>query len=169
MSTFRLNKDKAVNSLLYVVSKLAKADKHKTFKILYFADQLHLTQYGRPIMGDSYVKMEYGPVPSFVKNVVDEQIEGLEEVVAVYNRMFIKPIQEADLDQLSASDIECLDECIKDCATESFGALTDKSHDFAYNNAVWTIDYLDMARAKGLDDSKLSYIQGQMDNEVLPI
>ena len=49
--SFKLNKEKAVNSLLFVVSQLKKADKHKTYKILYFADQKHLVKYGRPIMG----------------------------------------------------------------------------------------------------------------------
>ena len=91
MRDFNLHKEKAVNSLLFVVSQLEKADTHKTYKILYFADQKHLLRYGRPISGDTYVKMKFGPVPSFVKNIVDEQIEGLEEVVAKSIFLSAKP------------------------------------------------------------------------------
>ena len=59
MKEYNLKQQKAINSLLYVISKLEKADTHKTYKILYFADQKHLVRYGRPIIGDTYVKMPY--------------------------------------------------------------------------------------------------------------
>jgi hypothetical protein len=39
MKEYNLKQQKAINSLLYVISKLDKADTHKTYKILYFADQ----------------------------------------------------------------------------------------------------------------------------------
>lgn len=38
MRDFNLHKEKAVNSLLFIVSSLEKADTHKTHKVLYFAD-----------------------------------------------------------------------------------------------------------------------------------
>lgn len=165
MRNFNLHKEKAVNSLLFVIGKLDKADTHKTYKILYFADQKHLLKYGRPIVGDTYVKMQYGPVPSFIKDVVNEEIQGLEEVVAKYNRYYIKPLKEADLDYLSESDIECLVESIEENKNLSFPALTDKSHDYAYNKANWAIDYLDMAKSVDADENTLRYIKEQMIND----
>lgn len=165
MGTFKLNKEKAINSLLYVVNKLEKADKHKTYKVLYFADKKHLVKYGRPIIGDTYFKLEYGPVPSFVKNIVDEQIDGLKEVVAVYNQYFIKAIQKENLDFLSESDTECLDEAIEENKDLSFTDLTDKSHDDAYEKATWPIDYMDMAKTLTSDVNVLNYINHQLINE----
>lgn len=165
MKNFNLHREKAVNSLLFVVSRLEKADTHKTYKILYFADQKHLFKYGRPIIGDTYVKMQYGPVPSFVKNIVDEEIQGLEEIVAKYNSYFVKPLMDANLDYLSESDIECLTESINENKDLDFSTLTDKSHDFAYNNANWAIDYLDMAKTLGADENTLMYINQQMLND----
>ncbi|TDE42940.1 DUF4065 domain-containing protein [Flavobacterium rhamnosiphilum] len=165
MKNFNLHKEKAVNSLLFVISRLEKADTHKTYKILYFADQKHLLKYGRPIVGDTYVKMQYGPVPSFIKDIVNEEIQGLEEIVAKYNRYFIKPLREVNLDYLSESDIECLTESINENKNLIFDDLTDKSHDYAYNKANWAIDYLDMARAIGADDKTLMYINQQMVND----
>ncbi|ABQ06629.1 Panacea domain-containing protein [Flavobacterium johnsoniae] len=169
MRNFNLHKEKAVNSLLFVTHQLEKADTHKTYKILYFADQKHLLKYGRPIFGDTYVKMQYGPVPSFVKNVVDEEIEGLEEVVAKYHRFNLQPLTEANLDYLSQSDLECLRESIEENKNLSFIELTNKSHDDAYNRSYWVINYLDMAKAIGADEKTLKYINQQMINESIQL
>ena len=169
MRDFNLHKEKAVNSLLFVINNLEKADTHKVYKILYFADQKHLLKYGRPIFGDTYVKMKYGPVPSFVKNVVDENIEGLEEVVATYHSYFVKSLIEPDLDFLSESDLECLNESVEENKDLEFLVLTDKSHDYAYNKASWNIDYLDMAKAAGADDNLLNFINQQKANDNLEL
>ncbi len=169
MKEFNLHREKAVNSLLFVVNKLEKANTHKIYKILYFADQKHLLKYGRPILGDTYVKMEYGPVPSFVKNIVDEDIEGLEEIVAKYNRYYIKALKEADLNFLSESDIECLLESIEENKILSFSELTDKSHDYAYEKSNWIIGYMDIAEASGADTETLKYINQQMINESIEL
>lgn len=39
------NKEVAINAMLYVINRVGRADLHKVFKILYFADQSHLLQY----------------------------------------------------------------------------------------------------------------------------
>lgn len=63
--------DAALNALLYALSKLGgKSDMHKLCKILYFADQRHLSLYGRSITGDTYIAMQYGPVPSNVDDIL---------------------------------------------------------------------------------------------------
>ena len=65
------NYDKAINSLLYALQKLGgRTDMHKLCKILYFADQRHLSQYGRSITGDTYIAMQFGPVPSCVDDIL---------------------------------------------------------------------------------------------------
>ena len=77
---FDIDKSKAINSILFVLNELGdkKSDAHKVFKILYFADQKHLVTYGRPITGDTYLKMTYGPVPSFIRDVSEgNEKEGL--------------------------------------------------------------------------------------------
>ena len=165
MNDFDLNREKAVNSLLFVVSNLEKADTHKTYKILYFADQKHLAKYGRPIFGDSYKKMQYGPVPSFVKNVVDEEIKGLEEVVAKYHGFCIKQIQELNTDFLSETDLECLTESIEENKNLSFKVLTNKSHDEAYMKSSWSINPIDIAKSGSADKDMIAYINQQLINE----
>ena len=165
MLQFDINKDKAVNALLYVSENLKKPDTHKVFKILYFADKKHLYEYGRPISGDTYIKMDYGPVPSFIRDVVEEKINGLEEIVAKYHKYFIKSLQKAETEYLSESDLNCLDEAIIENKNLSFEELTKKSHDKAYNKSNWQIDYLDMANAEGKDVKKINFITEQLLNE----
>lgn len=169
MKEFNLNKDKAVNSLLFVIESLEKADTHKTFKILYFADQKHLIKYARPITGDTYVKMQYGPVPSFIKNIIDENIVGLEEIVAKYHSFFLKPLKEPDLNHLSESDLECLREAIDENKNLTFDELTQKSHDPAYTKSSWTIGYIDMAKALHANDDLLEYLNQQIINESIEL
>lgn len=54
--------DRAISSILYALKQLGgRTDMHKLCKILYFADQRHLSLYGRSITGDRYIAMQYGP------------------------------------------------------------------------------------------------------------
>jgi uncharacterized phage-associated protein len=165
MISFNLQKDKAVNSLLYVVNILGKVDKHKVAKILYFADQKHLVKYGRPIIGDTYIKMNFGPVPSYILNIMNNELGEISKVIVVVDKYNLKALQTVDLDQLSESEIECLNESITENKDLDFDTLTKKSHDYAYNKASWTIDFLDMARALKAGDEMLSYINQQMIND----
>ena len=48
---FELDKSVVVMQILLKAFK-NKADLHKIFKILYFAEQKHLVRYGRPIAND---------------------------------------------------------------------------------------------------------------------
>ena len=69
MTTPVFNPEKSLQAVLYVANRLERKDFHKIFKVLYFADREHLTKYGRPITGDTYVAMEYGPVPSMIYDI----------------------------------------------------------------------------------------------------
>ena len=63
MNTFR--QEESLQAILYILQKMGgKCDMHKCCKILYFADNAHLSQWGRSITGDMYIAMNYGAVPS---------------------------------------------------------------------------------------------------------
>lgn len=160
MKGFELNIDKAINALLFIVKELGSdANFHKTFKILYFADQKHLVSFGRPVVGDTYVKMQYGPVPSYVRDLIQGNIPGHSDNFQVYDGKFIKNLSEPNLDYLSETDIDCLKESIAENRNLNFGQLCDKSHDFAWNNATWQIDYEDIFKAVSDDENMLQYIR----------
>lgn len=45
--------------------------KVKLMKLFYFLDFIHVKKYGAPVTYDKYIKLEHGPIPSFIKNLID--------------------------------------------------------------------------------------------------
>ena len=62
---------KIIEALHYILHKIKIADKIKIIKLIYLADKYHLVRYGRTITNDDYYAMEYGPVGSTVKDVLE--------------------------------------------------------------------------------------------------
>ncbi len=80
---FRFEFEKAFAAILYLASKpdlVPEFDKLKAAKLLFLADKYHLVRYGRPILGDEYRALTYGPVPQitmdFLHAVVDPDSKG---------------------------------------------------------------------------------------------
>lgn len=46
--------------------------KVKLMKLFYFLDFLHTKNYATPVTYDRYVKLDHGPIPSVIKNMVDD-------------------------------------------------------------------------------------------------
>jgi uncharacterized phage-associated protein len=65
-------------------------DKLKALKLIYFADRYHLRRFGRPITGDEYLAMPYGPVASGAKDLA-EMSEFLGEDEREYGSRYIAP------------------------------------------------------------------------------
>ncbi len=142
---FRFAPEKLVQALVFFAdSGVRDLDKMKAAKLLFHADKYHLLTYGRPVIGDLYACMEYGPVPSASLNVMNDVIahdsqyppvgkELFAEYVTV-DRFFRKhPVFRAkkkpDLDVFSESDIEALEFALKTCGSKSSWQLSQESHD----------------------------------------
>jgi uncharacterized phage-associated protein len=138
------NLEKSLQAVLYVAARLEKRDFHKIFKILYFADREHLAKYGRPITGDIYIKMMNGPVPSNIYDIF-KAVKGIgffSPDTSLYKKLFrvvdtycIEPIAEVNLDILSESDIEELDESLSKYGKMTFGKIRNLSHGSAWKSA----------------------------------
>jgi uncharacterized phage-associated protein len=73
---FEFSLDKLIHAIAFFFeSGIQDLTKLKVAKLLYFADKTHLLEYGRPILGDVYFCMEFGPVPSFALNEMSEAIQ----------------------------------------------------------------------------------------------
>ena len=137
------DRDKAIEVIKYVARNTPNPDIYWIGKILYFADLLHLQRYGRLICGDEYAAIPYGTVPSATLDLMRQarrasavtelhpaigefEIEGKNKVV---------PLREPNFDFFSQSDIDCLNQSIKENGHLSFGQLHNKSVDSAYNSA----------------------------------
>jgi len=109
--TFQFNQTKAIEAILYLAQKVSNSDIYGICKLLYLVDKTSLEKYGRFVFGESYYAMKEGPTPShaydLLKRVAKAPVYGLK---AEGNQ--ISPLRNPDLDCLSESDIECLDQII---------------------------------------------------------
>ena len=71
LHTKLFKQDVTIQAILYILQKMGGVcDIHKCHKILYFADNEHLSRWGRSITGDTYIKMDFGPVPTCVYDLL---------------------------------------------------------------------------------------------------
>jgi uncharacterized phage-associated protein len=137
-----------LESLLYIVERLADSTIHEVLKLRYFSDKLHLSRYGSLGSGDEYVAMKFGPVASNSYNLIkaargDESpyinpyfykvVDGALRVADDGKQMIAE--RGARLEYLSQAEIECLDEAIKQYGGLDFNHRTEISHDNAWQKA----------------------------------
>lgn len=134
----------------------------KLNKLLYYSDFLHFKRYGRPIIGDRYLKMPYGPVPSTAYTIIvglsgemaektpitkifNKKIKIQETKVADKKLSKIVALVEPDMTVFSDSEIEILTEIAEKLKNENGTNLSKVTH---LPNSPWsktkdfqTIDY----------------------------
>jgi uncharacterized phage-associated protein len=165
----QFNKVKTLNALLYVANRVQRKDFHKIFKIIYFADRQHLADWGSPITGDTYIAMEAGPVPSRLYDMMKivrgdsymPDTEGLSQYFRVENWMYVNPLQNADLNKLSANEQKALQDAINKYAGLSYDEIKEKSHDVAWRSTArdFSIKWDDIAREAGLSGEEMEYLK----------
>jgi uncharacterized phage-associated protein len=142
---FDLDFEKAKAALLYMASlKTPKFDQYKACKLLFLADKRHLVRYGRTITGDHYAALEWGPIPSNIrdelKRLIEENAGRLKDVFDVdrnYAHPRLIPKQKVDKSVLSKSDIETIRQIIKEFGPKSFDELKAITHETAAFKKVW--------------------------------
>ena len=134
------SKEKALEALVWIASEWPGVTQYFVGKTLYFADVAHLNDCGRPILGDEYAAMEYGPVPSFVYDLIKgERIDGHikkhlnESIESVKNEgtsnIEIKALREPDRDYFSGSDLHFLEKSLNFCKGKSMKELSELTHE----------------------------------------
>lgn len=141
----QFNLQKSLQVVLYIANRLTRKDFHKIFKIMYFSDRDHLSEYGRTITGDTYVAMNDGPVPTNIYDIFKSlrgdgffanRAEEFNKYFEVVNWNFIKPVGKENLDFLSESDIEKLDNALKVYGNLTWDEIREKSHDYAWRSTA---------------------------------
>lgn len=174
----QFDKEKSLNALLYVANRVQRKDFHKIFKIIYFADRQHLADWGRPITGDTYIAMEAGPVPSRLYDMLKivrgdsylPDMEGLGKFFQVENWMYVRPLQDADLNKLSVNEQEAMSEAIEKNANLSYDEIKEKSHDVAWRCTArdFSISWDNIAREAGLDEVEVACLRDYSTMHPLP-
>ena len=120
--------------------------KVKLMKLFYFLDFTHLKTYGSPVTYDTYINLEHGPIPSFIKNLVDTAADDIDssilsdtisfETPRGTNRYRVLPnrdLSDDDKKHFSATELDILNKiCLK------FGNKNTKYiEDVSHNESPW--------------------------------
>ena len=172
--------------VLYILKAFPEGvDYIHLFKVMYFAQQNQLKEYGLPIIYDTFVARKHGPVPTLTYKVL-RGIEGKEELASEELKDFAESLNisisedghqlvlasknaECDTEELSVADVKMLDKWIDKCKDIDSFDLSDKSHqDKAWKRAKRQADktgedtkitMYDMADAAGASKAMLSVIR----------
>jgi uncharacterized phage-associated protein len=140
---YNFDVEKLVQAIAYLSERgVTGLDKLKIFKLLFLADKRHLLEIGRPILGDVYSCMDWGPVPSrtydIIRNVIDAdpRKRAAENLFAEYftierdrGHPALVAKKTPDLDVFSDSEIAALDEVIAKYGHLSGADLRDLTHE----------------------------------------
>lgn len=116
--------------------------KVKLMKLIYFLDFMHLKTYGSPITYDTYVNLEHGPIPSFIKNLVDSAADNIDESILADTIFFKQPqgtqmcrclpkrkFTEKDKKYFSETELEILNKVCVRFGDKNTKTIEDASHD----------------------------------------
>lgn len=136
---YKANPEKILEGVVWVCGKRPGQGFHYILKTLFYADKRHLSRYGRPVFGDTYVKMPFGPVASLAYDILkgseyapDEYLEMAADSFSVdrsgkYPRVTAKRTPNESL--FSGTDLDCLAEAMELCDGMDFGTLTSATHE----------------------------------------
>lgn len=135
---FPFSNSKAVEALAFIASQWNGISPFYVSKVLFFAEKWHLNDYGRPIIGDTYIAMEEGPVPSAVRDYINENFasvdkpEDLDVAISIERGKFFRRVhpgkRKPNLAKLSQTDIEQLQKAIAFCRGKSRQYLSKITH-----------------------------------------
>ena len=149
---FAFDFNRALAAMVYIAAKTPpNLDKYKMCKLIFLADKYHLVRFSRPITGDYFCAMEYGPVPSNVLALLDEFIEekwDQEHVACMAEYLEVDTSfkyphfrtrgGEFDFNlDLSISDKAALDEILTRHGRKSFEELKSLTHEMPAYKEAW--------------------------------
>jgi uncharacterized phage-associated protein len=139
MIRFQFNPRKFASAAAYIAERKSPVTKKELCKLIFFADQRHLLNFGRTITGDKYNALPQGPVPSHGLDMLNDHhdaprsdIETMREFGRLQGRVF-RPARLADRSVFSRSDIRTMDEVIAELGQLSAAQLEELSH----KEAAW--------------------------------
>jgi uncharacterized phage-associated protein len=110
----------------------------KLMKLLYYADFDHCEQYGEPITGARYVKLDNGPALDGYESLLrDFEKEGAFKSIRVpagpYERRRFVPLREPNLAVFSAEELDTLDKVCEEWRLAPLSRIIHASH----NDVPW--------------------------------
>lgn len=134
MVAFDFDRAKAIEAITYLANRISDSDLYSICRLLYYADKTSLEKYGRFIFGESYTAMKEGATPSNAYDLLKEIAQRPIDQLKVEGNTVI-PLCEANLDYLSESDTECLDQIITLYGKMPGWKRGEDGHDVAWSKA----------------------------------
>lgn len=136
---YRKNSQKIVEGLVWIAKRQPGIDQYHVVKTVFLADKLHINSYGRPIFGDIYKAMEYGPVPSIALDLINRKESYLDDdlicvidealdINQVEKIKYISAKRDPNERVFSETDIRILGKAFDIVAPMSFGELVNMTH-----------------------------------------
>jgi len=162
-------------ALLYIISKLNRSDAYGIVKAAYYAQENHFVKYALPIFNDKFIAMPFGPVPSLIYDSLKvargekpkcsrqtlNEAKQIAEGINFDGEMF-SSASKADMDYLSKSAVECLDDAIERVSGKPFGVIMNDTHGAEWERASKSqnnvMDDIAIARECGASQEALDYL-----------
>lgn len=132
----KLQVEKFKQLLLYILEKCAgrpNVGETVLYKLLYFSEFNYYEMYEEHLVGATFKKLPYGPVPQRLDSILnDMQEKGMLKMVKTnyhnYTQKRYLPLEKANLTQLKASEKDVIDKVIDQMGDWSAAMISDYSH-----------------------------------------
>lgn len=150
-------------------------------KTAFVAQQRHLAKYLCPLYKDKITALQFGPVPSNIYDALkiargdanamyfhrNDDLHLVYDSISFADEVY-SANEDPDLNYLSPSAIECINDALKEVSLMSFDQIVNATHgeewERAYNDPEnKTMNYLSIAKEGGADDSSMSYIKESLE------
>ena len=141
--------EKLIDILMLLVKNKQPLSKLRITKLLYFIDKYHIRKYGRFVLNDRYYRLPLGPVPSLSLNYINDffkpeirisgkkigknPLEGYFSATKYRNYDALSFKKDINLNSLSDSELEAVDQVIKKYGNFPTAGLVNISH----NDETW--------------------------------
>lgn len=138
-----INIDKVKIILSYLADRVDNLYVTKLMKLLYYIDFISYAERGSSITNDTYYKLPYGPIPSFIKNEIDVlhnstmesstrsqlfNIIELKDPKTKYGKIVANKGKRLDADELPSYELELINDVITKLGNKSATVLSNKTH-----------------------------------------
>jgi transcriptional regulator with XRE-family HTH domain len=129
--------------LLYIFNQVGSKSnmgEEVIYKLLYFIDFDFYEKYEEQLIGATYIKNKYGPMPIEFKEVLanmikEKEIEKIKSRFYEYPLTKYLPLRKPDLTKLKANEVEMIDYVLKKLSDYN----TKQIRDYSHNDVPWLI------------------------------
>lgn len=150
-------------------------------KAAFVAQQKHLAKYLCPLYEDKITALQFGPVPSSIYDALkiargdanamyfhrNDDLHLVYDSISFSDEVFTAD-EEPDMNYLSISAIECINEALKEVSKLTFDQIVNTTHGEEWSRAFNNPDskqmsYLAIAKEGGADELSLMYLEENLE------